>query len=44
MKALDVYLHRDLVGYLMQDEHGDIVLPFHSLWLGNSQACPLLQG
>ncbi len=41
MKRLDVYLHCDLVGHLIQDEHGDMVFDYASSWLESSKARPL---
>ena len=33
-RTLDVYLHRRLVGKLVQDEHGQMVFRYTSSWLG----------
>ena len=41
MRALDVYLNRDLTGYLVQDEHGDMVFDYARSWLESAEARPL---
>lgn len=41
MKTLDVYLHRELAGYLIQDEHGDMVFDYAPSWLKSADARPL---
>jgi len=41
MKTLDVYLHCDLTGYLIQDEHGDMVFDYAPVWLESPKARPL---
>ena len=40
-KTLDVYLHRDLVGYLMQDDHGLMIFSYVESWLDKPNAMPL---
>lgn len=40
-KTLNVYLHHDLVGQLIQDENGDMVFDYAASWLENSDAIPL---
>lgn len=35
MRTLDVYLHRDLVGHLFQDENGHMVFDYALSWLEN---------
>ena len=40
-RTLDVYLHRDLVGQLVQDEHGEIAFHYTEHWLNNPSARPL---
>lgn len=40
-KTLDVYLHRDLVGQLTQDRHGQILFQYADGWLSKSTAVPL---
>lgn len=40
-KTLDVYLHADHVGQLIQNEHGDMVFDYAQNWLDNPQAIPL---
>lgn len=42
-KTLDVYLHTDFVGNLIQNEHGDMVFTYAESWLGHPQALPLSQ-
>lgn len=42
-KALDVYLHDNLVGQLVQDRHGQMVFTYDEKWLGNPTAMPLSQ-
>ena len=41
MKTLDVYLHRDLAGHLIQDEHGDMVFDYAPVWLESAEVRPL---
>jgi len=36
--SLDVYLHRNLVGQLVQDEYGDMVFDYAKSWLDNPKA------
>lgn len=38
---LDVYLHHDLAGQLIQDEHGQMVFDYAASWLENPVAIPL---
>ena len=40
-KTLDVYLHRDLVGHLMQDDHGLMTFAYVERWLEKPNAMPL---
>lgn len=40
-KTLDVYLHRDLVGQLKQDDGGQISFSYAEGWLANPEALPL---
>ncbi len=42
-KALDVYLNKDFVGQLMQDEGGQMVFDYAESWLEKPGACPLSQ-
>ncbi len=42
-KTLDVYLHDDLVGRLIQDDHGDLAFRYAHNWLENAAAIPLSQ-
>ena len=42
-KALDVYLHDELVGYLIQDEGGQLVFDYVNSWLDKPNAMPLSQ-
>ena len=37
-KMLDVYLHRDLVGQLKQDDGGQMSFAYAESWLANLQA------
>lgn len=39
--TLDVYLHADLVGHLVQDDHGQTLFQYSPVWLTNSNAIPL---
>jgi serine/threonine-protein kinase HipA len=39
--TLDVYLHTDLVGHLVQDEHGQTLFQYSAAWLANTNAIPL---
>ena len=32
-RILDVYLHRDLAGHLIQDDHGEMVFDYAQSWL-----------
>jgi serine/threonine-protein kinase HipA len=40
-RALDVYLHNELVGHLIQDEGGQMVFQYAESWLNKRQASPL---
>jgi len=40
-RTLDVYLHHDLVGCLIQDDHGEMVFDYDQRWLVSSVAVPL---
>lgn len=40
-RTLDVYLHRNLVGQLVQDEHGEISFHYAEGWLNQPAAIPL---
>ena len=40
-RKLDVYLHRHLVGNLVQDEHGQITFGYAEPWLNDPTAIPL---
>ncbi len=40
-KTLDVYMHRDLVGHLMQDSHGLMIFSYVESWLEKPNAMPL---
>ncbi len=42
-KALDVYLHNKLVGYLTQDDDGQMLFEYAPSWLEASEAVPLSQ-
>lgn len=42
-KILDVYLHKDFVGRLIQDTGGQMVFDYAESWLENPGACPLSQ-
>lgn len=42
-RTLDVYLHRHLVGELVQDDHGNMVFDYMDSWLSNPIAIPLSQ-
>ena len=42
-KALDVYLHSDLVGHLVQDDGGGMVFDYTGSWLNKLGATPLSQ-
>ncbi|MEZ4972374.1 MAG: type II toxin-antitoxin system HipA family toxin [Cyclobacteriaceae bacterium] len=39
--TLDVYLSADLIGHLVQDEHGQILFQYSPAWLANTNAIPL---
>lgn len=41
MRSLDVYLHRDLVGHLIQDDRGLMVFDYVNSWLENPNVYPL---
>jgi len=40
-RTLDVYLHHDLVGHLIQDDDGQMVFDYTESWLQNRAALPL---
>ena len=40
-RTLDVYLHKDLVGYLMQDDDGEMSFRYAGSWLEGTAAVPL---
>ena len=40
-RTLDVYLQRDLVGRLIQDENGQLAFYYAESWLNNAKAVPL---
>ena len=40
-RMLDVYLHRNLAGQLIQDEHGQMAFSYAESWLNNPEAIPL---
>ena len=40
-RTLDVYLHRDLVGQLTQDNHGHMTFRYAEAWLEHREARPL---
>ncbi len=40
-KTLDVYLHRDLAGHLVQDDHGLMIFSYVDDWLEKPNAMPL---
>lgn len=40
-RTLDVYLGKNHVGNLIQNEHDDMVFAYAQDWLDNSQAVPL---
>ncbi len=40
-KTLDVYLHRDSVGRLIQDDHGLLLFEYDESWLKNPDASAL---
>lgn len=42
-RTLNVYLHRDLVGQLIQDDDGRMVFDYAPSWLDNPKAKPLSQ-
>jgi serine/threonine-protein kinase HipA len=42
-RTLDVYLHRDWIGKLVQNDHGEMVFEYAESWLGNPAAIPLSQ-
>jgi len=41
VRTLDVYLHTDVVGHLMQDDDGDISFQYTERWLQRAGAVPL---
>jgi serine/threonine-protein kinase HipA len=42
-RTLDVYLHNELVGHLIQDDGGQMVFDYNESWLQKSNATPLSQ-
>src|SRR5258706_7621386 len=42
-RALDVYLHNNLVGHLVQDDSGEMTFEYVESWLNRSGATPLSQ-
>lgn len=40
-RTLDVYLHRDLAGHLIQNDHGEMVFDYVQSWLEKPGALPL---
>jgi serine/threonine-protein kinase HipA len=42
-RTLDVYLHNDLVGHLVQDDSGEMTFEYVESWLNRSGATPLSQ-
>lgn len=42
-KTLDVYLHANLVGHLVQDDHGQMLFEYAPNWLDKPGATPLSQ-
>ena len=40
-RTLDVYLHRDLVGHLIQDDDGQMFFDYTESWRENPAAIPL---
>src|SRR3979411_2353697 len=42
-RALDVFLHNDLVGQLIQDDGGQMTFKYAGGWLSNPGATPLSQ-
>ena len=40
-RTLDVYLHRNLLGQLLQDENGQLAFLYDGDWLNNPNAAPL---
>src|ERR1017187_9548754 len=42
-RTLDVYLHRHLIGKLVQNDHGHMVFDYVESWLTNPTAIPLSQ-
>lgn len=43
LRTLDVFLHRQRVGTLTQNSHGDVVFEYDENWLSNPAARPLSQ-
>src|SRR5437016_5545391 len=42
-RTLDVYLHTDLVGHLVEDDSGEMIFEYAESWLNRSGAAPLSQ-
>lgn len=40
-RTLDVYLHEQLVGLMVQDDNGDMVFDYNESWINNPNAMPL---
>jgi serine/threonine-protein kinase HipA len=40
-RVLDVFLHREMVGHLIQDDGGQMVFDYAESWLKQSDATPL---
>ena len=40
-RTLDVYLHRDLIGHLTQDDGGQMLFEYAAAWVENPKAMPL---
>jgi HipA-like protein len=39
-RTLDVYLHAELVGKLVQDEHGQMLFNYDESWLNHNEIPP----
>jgi HipA-like protein len=42
-KKLDLYLFKDLIGHLLQDDGGQMVFDYAERWIEKLGACPLSQ-
>ena len=40
-RELDVYLDQDLIGNLVQDNHGEVTFHYRENWIDDPQAVPL---